>query len=519
MSNVIFSNGLSKFKIIIYFSLIVSFGFIFRYIFFPFEIPLILDSLGYFWYGIDLSVNGKFPTEHDLPNNLWPSVLSIFFNITNSENFLDYMGIQRNLSIIFSVFTAIPIYFLAKKFIKKEFALIAPLFFIFEPRIIENSLAGITEPFFIFMVVSSLALFFSEQKKLILLSFVLSGLFCLIRYEGLMITFGMISILCYRFKDKKKNFIYIIFAICIFLLVITPMSIIRTDTMGYDGIFSHVIGGVEVVNKETFQSSENNIKKFFPILGTINFIKFFGWILIPTFTIFFPLGIFYSLKNKQIKNIELIIIGIFALIPALYAFSREILDPRYLFVIMPILAILSAYVLEIFSYKIKKPKIKILIIVIIIIMISLVFFQIKSSDNNYEREAYLFSLKIYEIANGINASYYPEGAYLRVSQLSDTVFPITSIDGKSNIKFISSNNIDNIDDYIRYGSSKGLTHLVVDEQFLYDSKRTDDFLDDIFENEDDYSYLIKEFDSIKHGYSHHLKIFKIDFEKFEEKLK
>jgi len=118
---------------------------------------------------MDLSVNGKFPTEHDLPNNLWPSLLSIFFNITNSENFLDYMVIQRNLSIIFSVFTAIPIYFLAKKFIKKEFALIAPLFFIFEPRIIENSLAGITEPFFIFMVVSSLALFFSEQKKLILL--------------------------------------------------------------------------------------------------------------------------------------------------------------------------------------------------------------------------------------------------------------------------------------------------------------------------------------------------------------
>ena len=519
MSNVIFANNLSKFKIIIYFSLIISAGLILRYVFFPFDIPLTLDSLGYFWYGIDLSVNGKFPTEHDLPNNLWPSLLSIFFNISNSENFLDYMIIQRNLSIIFSVFTSIPIYFLAKKFIKKEFALIAPLFFIFEPRIIENSLAGITEPFFIFMVVSSLALFFSKQKKLILLSFVLSGLFCLIRYEGIMITFGMIIILCYRFKHEKKNLIYVIFAICIFLLVITPMSIIRTDTMGYDGIFSHVIGGVEVVNKETFQSSENNIKKFFPILGTINFIKFFGWILIPTFTIFFPLGIFYSLRNKQIKKIELIIIGIFALIPSFYAFSREILDPRYLFVIMPILAILSAYVLEIFSYKIKKPKIKILVIIILIIIISLIFFQIKIPNYEYERETYLLSLKIYEIADGINASYYPEGAYLRVAQLTDTIFPITSIQSKSNMIFIPSNNIDNIDDYIRYGSSKGLTHLVVDEQFLYDSKRTDDFLDDIFENEDDYSYLIKEFDSIKHGYSHHLKIFKIDFEKFEEKLK
>ncbi|RZD48945.1 MAG: hypothetical protein CXT78_00060 [Thaumarchaeota archaeon] len=518
MSNIIFSNNLSKFKIIIYFLLIISSGFIFRYIFFPFEIPLILDSLGYFWYGIDLSVNGKFPTEHDLPNNLWPSLLSIFFNITNSEKFLDYMVIQRNLSIVFSVFTAIPIYFLAKKFIRKEFALIAPLFFIFEPRIIENSLAGITEPFFIFMVVSSLALFFSKQKKLILLSFVISGLFCLIRYEGLMITFGMITILCYRFRNEKKNLIYVIFAICIFLLVITPMSIIRTDTMGYDGIFSHVTAGAELINEETFQNVEINNKKFFPELGIINFTKFFGWILIPTFTIFFPLGIFYSLKNKQIKKIELIIIGIFALIPALYAFSREILDPRYLFVIMPILAILSAYVLQIFSYKIKKPKIIVLIIIILIIIISLVFFQIKIPNYEYEKESYLLALKIYEIADGINASYYPEGAYLRVTQLDNSIFPITSIQGKSDMIFIPSNNIDNIDDYITYGKNKGLTHLIVDELFIYDSKRTDDFLDDVFINEEKYPYLIKEFDSLEQGYSHHLKIFKIDFKKFNENL-
>ena len=517
MSNIIFSNNLSKFKIIIYFLLIISSGFIFRYIFFPFEIPLILDSLGYFWYGIDLSVNGKFPTEHDLPNNLWPSLLSIFFNITNSEKFLDYMVIQRNLSIVFSVFTAIPIYFLAKKFIRKEFALIAPLFFIFEPRIIENSLAGITEPFFIFMVVSSLALFFSKQKKLILLSFVISGLFCLIRYEGLMITFGMITILCYRFRNEKKNLIYVIFAICIFLLVITPMSIIRTDTMGYDGIFSHVTAGAELINEETFQNVEINNKKFFPELGIINFTKFFGWILIPTFTIFFPLGIFYSLKNKQIKKIELIIIGIFALIPALYAFSRGISDTRYLFVIMPILAILSAYVLEIFSDKIRKPKIKIIIVIILIIIISLVFFQIKIPDYEYEIEAHLLSLKIYEIANGINASYYPEGSYLRVAQLADIIFPITSIEGKSNIKFISSNGINNIEDYINYGSENGLTHLVIDQRFIDDEDRTDNFLDDIFENEEKYFYLIKEFDSIDEGYSYHLKIFKIDFEKFMKK--
>ena len=410
--------------------------------------------------------------------------------------------------------TSVPIYFLAKRFVKKEFALIAPLFFIFEPRIIENSFSGITEPFFIFMVVSSLALFFSEQKRSILLSFALAGVFCLIRYEGLTMIFGMILILCFRFKKEKKNLIYVFFAICIFLLVITPMSMVRIDTMGYDGIFSHVGTGIAHVSQETLQSSEISVKKFFPDIGISNFIKLFGWILIPTFTVFFPLGIFYCFRNKEIKKIELIVIGIFAILPALYAFSRGISDVRYLFVTLPILSIFSVYTLEVFSYKLKRPRIKILLIIIVIIAISLVFFQTNLPNYEYERESYLLSQKIYEIASGINASYYPEGAYLRVAQLSDTTFPTSSIQAKSDIIFISSNGIDNIEDYITYGSDKGLTHLVVDERFIYDSKRADNFLDDVFENEEHYSYLIKEFDSIEEGYSYHLKIFKIDFEKF-----
>jgi len=292
------------------------------------------------------------------------------------------------------------------------------------------------------------------------------------------------------------------------------MSIIQIDTMGYDGIFSHVIGGVEVVNNETFRDVETNEKKFFPELGIINFTKFFLWILIPTFTIFLPIGIFYSIKNRQIKKIELIIIGIFALIPALYACSRGISETRYLFIVMPIFAILFAYVLEIFSYKIKKPKTIILVIIILVIIISLVFFQVKVSDYEHEREVNMLSVKIYEIASGINASYFPEGSYLRVAQLTNVIFPITSVEGKSNIKFISSNGIDNIEDYIKYGSKNGLTHLVIDQRFIDDDSRKDNFLDDVFLNEEKYSYLIKEFDSIDEGYSYHLKIFKIDFEKF-----
>jgi hypothetical protein len=148
LNNLIFAKNFSKNKLIIYFCILITSGLVFRYIFFPYDIPLVLDSLGYFWYATDLSITNNFPVTHDLPNNFWPTFVSIFFSMSNSQDFMDYMDIQRNLSVIFSVLTSVPLYFLAKKFVKNNLALLVPLIFIFEPRIIENSFTGITEPFF-----------------------------------------------------------------------------------------------------------------------------------------------------------------------------------------------------------------------------------------------------------------------------------------------------------------------------------------------------------------------------------
>lgn len=522
LSSLIFLNNLSKTRIILYFSLIIFSGLVFRYIFFPFDIPIVLDGLGYFWYAMDLNVTKAFPTNHDLPNNFWPTLLSTFFSVSNSENFLDYMSIQRNISIIFSVFTSIPAYYLAKKFLKKEYALMVPLIFIFEPRIIENSLFGITESIFIFFVTSSLALFFHEGKKSILLSFILAGIFCLIRYEGLMMISAMFGILFYRFRNKKKNIVFGVLMILVFILVLAPMSSIRNDTMGYDGIFSHVGTGMIHVGQEGIlgKLQENNVKKFFPDVGILNFIKLFGWILIPTFTIFLPIGIFYFLKTKKRENFELIIISAFALIPALYAFSRDISDVRYFFVVFPVIAILVIYAIDVISKKTNRRDLISLLFLILILIGSFAFFIVNSIDYEYERESFLISNEIYHLVEGVNASYYPEGAYLRVAQLTDSSFPITSTEGKSKINFISSVDEGNLEDYIINGKDKGLTHLIIDHKFIEDEDRRDQFLGDVFMNEENYSYLIKEFDSAQEGFSVHVKIFRIDFEKFEfrEKL-
>ena len=161
---------------------------------------------------------------------MWPTFLSPFFFILDSQNYLDYMNLQRNISIIFSVMSSIPIYFLAKKFLPSTIALIAPIMLIFEPRIILNSTSGITEPIFLFFIISSFTLFFNKNKKYVLSSFVLIGLACLSRYEALVIVFPMIIILFFRLKNEKYRSVYPILAIVIFLIVITPMSIIKKSS-------------------------------------------------------------------------------------------------------------------------------------------------------------------------------------------------------------------------------------------------------------------------------------------------
>ena len=84
---------------------------------------------------------------------------------------MDYVTFQRSVTILLSLVTIIPIYLLCRKFFEIKYALIGAAIFAFEPRIVQNSLLGITDPLYILLVTSSLGLFFSSNKKLIFTSF------------------------------------------------------------------------------------------------------------------------------------------------------------------------------------------------------------------------------------------------------------------------------------------------------------------------------------------------------------
>ena len=160
-------------------------AFIIRFFYFPDGIPLTFDAGGIFWYANDLSVSGSFPTNVNMPNNGWPTFLSILFSFFDSNNYLDYNNLQRYVTITISVITIIPVFILCRKFCSSSLSLLGTVFFVFQPRIVENSLLGISEPLFILLVLSCLVLFLQNNWKLKYVSFAFLALACLVRYLSL----------------------------------------------------------------------------------------------------------------------------------------------------------------------------------------------------------------------------------------------------------------------------------------------------------------------------------------------
>lgn len=152
-----------------------------RYYYFDPNIPLTLDSLGYFFYATDISILGHLPENYLLANTLWSIFLSPFFTLFQFENLIQYMNLQRYLSIILFVTTIIPIYFLCRKFFEPKYSIIGALIFAFEPRLIQNSILGVTKPLYILIGTISILFFLSSDKKLVYLSFVFIALTSLTR--------------------------------------------------------------------------------------------------------------------------------------------------------------------------------------------------------------------------------------------------------------------------------------------------------------------------------------------------
>ena len=335
---------------------ICTIGFLLRIIWIQHELPLTTDSSGYFWYAIETSITGNFPNLEcgwrcTFPNTGWSSFLSIFFMIFSFDNYIDYMNLQKYLGVIMSVITIIPMYYLSKVFIEKKYAMIATILFAFNPRIIENSILGVTEPMYIFSIVLMLYTFFQHGKNYPYITFGIIGIISIIRYEGLILFVPISLLYFYRFKFSKKIISKYFIAVTIFLLIVISWGMMKIDLTGSDGIISHVLAGSDYYIYEIQDVDNlNEVKDFGDLLktGITNMVKFLGLATLPLLTFLIPLGIYAMISKGKLSNFLILFsIVLVLLIPAFYAYSRNFQEVRYLLVIFSHIL----YIFGIFYWK------------------------------------------------------------------------------------------------------------------------------------------------------------------------
>ena len=204
-----------------------------RLLFLDTELPIRQDANAYFWYAMDMSILNQFPSSGHT-NDGWSIFLSFFFSIFNFNNYLDYTILQRIITIVISVITIIPIYFLAKKFVSKEASILAGALFIFEPHIIQNSLQGLTEPLYIFLITLSLVFFLTNDIRFRYLSFAIIALSTIVRAEGItMLIIMSITFFILQKRDKEIIKKYVV-AILIFGLIFGTMMFIKIESSGIE---------------------------------------------------------------------------------------------------------------------------------------------------------------------------------------------------------------------------------------------------------------------------------------------
>lgn len=495
-------------------SCILIISLLYRMHYFVPEIPLTLDALEYFFYAMDTSILGHLPTNYSSDNNGWPAFLSIFFSFFKFDDGISFMQLQRILSMVISISITIPIYLLCRKFVGKPESLVASAIFAFEPRIIQNSLFGLTEPLYILLCSTSLLFFLSSNKKLVYSSFAIVSLATLVRSEGLFL-FIVLSIMFFvRFRHDRFVLPKYLPALIIFVLFLLPMSLYRIETLGNDGIVYRVTEGIDRTHTGITQGV---------LTGFENYFKFLGWDLIPLFIIFVPIGFFLIFKNFNYQKLTVIGSTIMMSLPAVYAYSVPALDTRFLFILYPMFCIFSALTIKKFIDKFSNKNLILISILCVLFLSSYLFLEYKVLDTKHEREAFIVAKYLVESPNVLN-NYYPESRYLESAEIFknwDQVKQYFFADREKGIsirssiphKFsaISTNGFDTVENFIQKNKEKGLTILVTDNE-----KNRPAFILDVFNNEEKYPYLIKELDTSGIEYSYHVKIFRINYEKFLE---
>ena len=482
-----------------------------RLMFLHTEIPFNSDNFIYFKNAVDMTL-GETEVFYRESNSGWPGFLSIIFSTFQSTNFMDYMALQRYVSIILSVITIIPVYLLGKQFFAKQYALLGAAIFVLEPRIIQNSLFGITEPLYILTIVLALVFLLKNTNKFAFLSFALIGLATIIRFEGI-ILLPAFSIVYFLYqKDKKKKIPLYLCLILIFVIILLPTSVLRMQENYDDGFAGKIIGNIQ--HEAYSERGEYAGITSLVVSGTGNLFKFLALSMVSYLVFFVPLGIILLIKNNQKQDKALLIIGFSLLIPAVYSYALAS-DSRYLFTLYPLFSIAALYTIKKIFERFRREKILSVIIISSFIVISVYYLNLKDIDVEHELEVYNTTRLIGDKIEGIspNTILYtsPGTEYLHLVKLTQSKeFPVSTSEYFPSGPLKIGINIDTMNGYMEQARNGGITHLVLDYR-----DTNPKLFDDVFYEREKYSFLVKEFDSNDYGYDYIIKIYRIDFKEFD----
>ena len=474
----------------------------------PYDVPIIMDGFsGYFLHALDISILGHLP-NYQSAHSGWSEFLSLFFMSFHSDNFMDYMNLQRIISVILSGITIIPIYFICRKFFNNYYSLIGATIFAFEPRIIINSTLGISEPLYILAITLGILFFLNSNKKIIYSSFGFFAWATIIRPEGQFWFVAFTVIYFLQFRKSRRDCMLFLVALTVFLLVLSPFVYQRIQCCGNDAIVGRVIGEISNYNNPEKLDNQDKINTYGPNL--INGIKLFGWSVIPIFIIFAPIGLIPIFKQLKYPNYLLVLVPIILAIPIMYSVSIAP-DTRYVYPIFPIFCVISLFGITWIVDKFHNKKLVLSFIVIGIIMGSMTFLEIKKIDYSGESEVYQVAKFVADNADGVNVGPKIQ-KYIMVAEMANR-WPVKSTPGDLRetfeVKQFTLGEVKTLEEFITKYKDQKLTHIIADEY-------SKSILSEVYHHEEKFPYLEKIYESNEHGYKYNLKLYKINYEDFDK---
>lgn len=449
---------------------------------------------------------------------LWPIFLSGFFFVFQFDETIHYMNLIRIVSISVSTVTIFLIYKISKEFFQVKYALIAASFFALDPSIIQNSILGIREP--IFLLLGLIAFFYGIQKndKYLIFAFIFAGLAFDARINGIAILIFLTIITILRFRNLKKAAYWSVLGTIIFLAVGFPHIVlaIEQEQIPYVNKIFHASEILEKgqITPSTFNESDNPNSENIILTSIIRELVHLARICLPITWIFAGIGLFLWFKNRDYKffAITFSIIVILAIALPMYFQSAEY---RNILLASPLIFILATYGIEKKIDKHKYEKIFLVVIVTTLFFSSILTLYALDDKNKIEiQEKEEIAQEIIQKFSGRfmgdlfpNLTHsIPNVKHGEVENTSTTLY----YNDKNSIT-IQDKPITTIEFLMNESEKLQVDYIVID------SKKDNRYpiFEEIFENESEFSFLIKEFDSKENGFSYHVKLFKLDFEKFE----